>query len=413
MADFDAIIIGGGIGGSALGAVLARDGRRVLVLERTTQYRDMVRGEWISPWGVVETKRLGLYETLLAAGGHHVARHVEFGDDIDPEAAIAQPLQLGAFLPGIPGPLCIGHPTACDALEAEAARCGATVLRGVTETKVQAGAAPAVEYAHQGTRHTATASLVVGADGRNSTTRGQLGIEVHQDPQHHWFSGLLVEGADDWPDDLETMGTEGDVQFFVFPQGQGRLRLYLGTAIEQKSRLAGADAPQRFLQAFRLATMPGATEIAEARVAGPCNAFPNNDTWTDRPCGEGAVLIGDAAGHNDPITGQGLSITMRDVRIVSDTLRGTETSTWGDPALFDDYAAERSERMRRLRFSASLDSILHAEFGERARRRRAAARECNPATRAAGAGAADFGAQCVGRALGGGDAGRQHVDAHA
>ena len=171
------------------------------------------------------------------------------------------------------------------------------------------------------------------------------------------------------------MGTEGDVQFFVFPQGEGRLRLYLSTATEQKSRLAGADAPQRFLEAFRLTTVPGIAAIAGARAAGPCNAFPNNDTWTDRPCVEGAVLIGDAAGHNDPITGQGLSITMRDVRVVSDILRGTEPSSWGDAALFDEYASERAERMRRLRFSATLNSIQHAEFGERARRRRAAVRE--------------------------------------
>jgi 2-polyprenyl-6-methoxyphenol hydroxylase-like FAD-dependent oxidoreductase len=79
------------------------------------------------------------------------------------------------------------------------------------------------------------------------------------------------------------------------------------------------------------------------------------------------VLIGDAAGWNDPIIGQGLSITYRDVRIVSEILR--ESDDWAR-ADFAPYAEERAERMRRLRFSAQLSSTLMNEFGDAARERR-------------------------------------------
>lgn len=48
---YDAIIIGGGLGGSALADQLARDGHRVLVLERETAFRDRVRGENMLSWG--------------------------------------------------------------------------------------------------------------------------------------------------------------------------------------------------------------------------------------------------------------------------------------------------------------------------------------------------------------------------
>ena len=48
---FEAVIIGGGIAGNALAAVLARAGRAVLVLERSTVYRDKVRGEIFHAWG--------------------------------------------------------------------------------------------------------------------------------------------------------------------------------------------------------------------------------------------------------------------------------------------------------------------------------------------------------------------------
>jgi len=44
MASYDLAIIGGGIGGSALAAVMARDGYSVLLLEQSEVYEDRVRG---------------------------------------------------------------------------------------------------------------------------------------------------------------------------------------------------------------------------------------------------------------------------------------------------------------------------------------------------------------------------------
>lgn len=52
MATYDLAIVGGGIGGSALATVMARDGYSVLLLEQSEAYVDRVRGEWIAPWGV-------------------------------------------------------------------------------------------------------------------------------------------------------------------------------------------------------------------------------------------------------------------------------------------------------------------------------------------------------------------------
>ena len=89
------------------------------------------------------------------------------------------------------------------------------------------------------------------------------------------------------------------------------------------------------------------------------------------PVVDGVVLVGDAAGHNDPIIGQGLSITFRDVRLVRDVLLGGPD--WS-PAAFTPYVEERRERMRRLRFVAMLDSTIENEFGPDADARRARAR---------------------------------------
>lgn len=372
MGRFDVVIVGAGIAGSGLATVLARAGKQVLLLEKTRQFRDVVRGEWIAPWGVVEAHRTGLYPVLAGVSSHHLPFHVEYGEGIDPAEADGQKLDLRSFLPGVPGPLAIGHPQACQALFDAAVAAGAEEVRGVEGFEVEAGARPRVRYAVDGQAREAEARLVVGADGRNSQVRKQLGVELFEDEPHHLFAGLLVDGVPEWPGDVQSMGTEGSVQYFVFPQGGGRHRLYLSYGYEQKGRFSGEEGPQRFLEAFRLPSVPGSEAIARGRVAGPCHSVPNQSTWTDSPVREGAVLVGDAAGFNDPIVGQGLSISLRDVRVVSELLLGDDRWT---PGLLAPYAEERAERMRRLRFAARLDSVIHAEFGPEARARKLRFRE--------------------------------------
>jgi hypothetical protein len=36
---------------------MAAHGARVLVVERELRFKDRVRGEWMSPWGVVEAQK--------------------------------------------------------------------------------------------------------------------------------------------------------------------------------------------------------------------------------------------------------------------------------------------------------------------------------------------------------------------
>ncbi|MBU1378376.1 MAG: FAD-dependent monooxygenase [Alphaproteobacteria bacterium] len=367
MDDYDLVIVGGGIGGSALAAVMAGAGRSVLLLEQSETYQDRVRGEWIAPWGVDEVKRVGLYDLLLGAGGHHLTRHVTYDEHLDPAVADAAPTPLGLFRAGVPGPLCIGHPHHCQTLFDAAGAAGAETLRGVRVTEAIGGESPQVTFELGDRTRTVSARLVIGADGRTSQVRETAGIVLHQDTPHHWFAGLLVEGVDEWPDDLQAIGTEGDFGFLAFPQGGGRVRVYGGYALDEAKRFKGPDGPRRFLDAFAMQCSPGNRHIAAGRPAGPLFSYINADAWTDAPLAPGVVLVGDAAGWNDPIIGLGLSITYRDVRIVSDILKAGDD--WSETA-FAPYAEERAERMRRLRFAAQLQSALDMEFGPDAAARR-------------------------------------------
>jgi 2-polyprenyl-6-methoxyphenol hydroxylase-like FAD-dependent oxidoreductase len=303
MSRYEVIIVGGGIAGPALATVLARAGRSVLLLERSDVYVDRVRGEWIAPWGVAETQRLGLYDTLIAAGGHHITRHVTFDPSLSAEAAEAHALDLGRFFPKVPGPLAIGHPHHCQTLFDAALAAGADARRGVHVTGITLGATPCVRFTDADGDHTAEARLVVGADGRMSGVRETAGITLHQDKPHHWFAGLLVEGAQGWSPDLQATGTEGDFAYLAFPQGDGKVRVYGGYALDQAQRFKGPDGPRRFLDSFAMDCAPANAALVAGRPAGPLLSYVNADAWTDEPFAAGCVLAGDAAGWNDPILG--------------------------------------------------------------------------------------------------------------
>ena len=361
------LVIGGGIAGAAFSTTMARAGHSVLMLEITEQHRDVVRGEWLAPWGVNEAKTLGLYDLYRAHGAHQIGRHIGYDETLEPAAAEALTLDFTAMIPGHEGPLTIGHPKLCGVLDDAAVAAGAKFLRGVRKVHVEPGERPTVCFDHKGVTHELRPRLVVAADGRHGKTAQQVGIKLNADPVHHWFSGMLVEDAHGWPEDLQVICTAGEVNILVFPQGNGRSRLYLGVAMGDKERFMGEEAPQRFLDAFRLACVPHSEAIASGKPASHCFVYPNNDTWSDEPFVPGVIAIGDAAGHNDPIIGQGLSIAHRDVRVVRDILKST--ADWSIGA-FAPYAEERRERMRRLRLSARFITVRDCEFGEAARARR-------------------------------------------
>jgi menaquinone-9 beta-reductase len=363
----EVVIVGAGVAGATLAFVLARRGTSVLLLERSTVHTDHVRGESITPWGVAEALELGILDVLIGAGGHFASHLVLYNEEVPPETARAGAIDLSKLVPDVAGTLKISHPRMCQALDNTAVAAGARLLRGVGNVQVLPGSPPSVSFIHDGRRRELRPRLVVGADGRGSSVARDIGADLQSDPVHHIFGGLLVEDVDAWPTHEYAVGTEGNGTFYIFPQGKGRLRLYRSYDVAERRRFAGSDGPRNFLDAFRLASVPEGEMIANGRAAGPCIGYANADTWIDRPMAPGVVLIGDAAGYNDPTIGQGLSLAFRDVRLVSQAL--ADNAAWSAD-IFLPYAEERARRMRRVRIFAQEFSKFRCEYTEEARARR-------------------------------------------
>jgi menaquinone-9 beta-reductase len=364
----DVVVVGAGIAGASVAAVLARGGIEVLLLERQLEYRDRVRGEYLAPWGVLEARALGLESVIRSTQAVDARYAVSFDELVDPSAAAEATRDNSIFLPDVAGPLCASHPRSCQALAEEAVRAGAQLIRGVAEAHVRTGNRPAITF-RNGIETSLRPRLIIGADGRTSTVRKQSGIKMNTAPPTHLVAGLLVEGASRWPDDLYTVGVEGDIQFYVFPQGNGRLRLYTCHANEQPTRWAGPSGATRFVEAFAgLRAIPNTMGLGDVTPAGPCATFSCEQTWCDTPSTDGIALIGDAGGYDDPVDGQGLSLAISDVRQLSELLLASDD--WA-AANLRPYGEQRAERLRRMRRVSKTFATLMTTFTAAGRARRA------------------------------------------
>ena len=198
-------------------------------------------------------------------------------------------------------------------------------------------------------------------------TAGQVGITLERQAETSFIAGLLLDGLDGVPDDHDVIVGEDDWFFLLFHQGDGRARAYVCTGLSGQHRFAGPEGTARFLEACAVRSFPWSEQVVAATPAGPCATYPGDDTWCAEPYVDGVVLIGDAAGHNDPIIGQGLSIAIRDARTVRDlVLDGARTAD-----AFAGYGAERMARMERLRLVADIMAVTQVEDADNrdARRR--------------------------------------------
>lgn len=349
---FDVVVVGGGIAGSAFSVVLAQGGLEVLVLEKTVRFRDENRGEIVWPWGVAEAKRLGVLDTLLGAGGH-VVRRLSTWSSLDP--GIRQNISLSGIVAGVDGSLNLGHPHARQALLDLAGERGAAIERGVQDIQVRMGE---VSWAADAGRVGVRCRLVVGADGRRSVVRQQAGFDYFRGPVEHYATGMLMR-SESIPSDTNVACREGSTHFLSFPQGNGFARVYQCFPTTDKARFSGPGRERRFIDAAALESLPDSGAWVAAEAAGPIGTFPCGDSWVASPVRDGFALIGDAGGYNNLLIGQGLSLAMRDARILAQLLLSSDE--WAEKQLAA-YAAERTRRLAVQRLTARLVASAYRHF---------------------------------------------------
>jgi 2-polyprenyl-6-methoxyphenol hydroxylase-like FAD-dependent oxidoreductase len=322
MADgiYDVITVGGGVGGAAFALMMAKHGARVLVLERERQFKDRVRGEFLAPWGVAEAQALGLYDVLRGTCAHALPwweMHVD--------TRLLRRRDVSSTTPHHVPVLSLYHPLMQEVVLQAAAAAGAEVRRGASVHNLQPGQVPSVVFTQDACHTELRARLIVGVDGRASLVRKWAGFAVQYDPAKLCIAGVLFDAMPRPPEDTSyiTYNTKVDLEALLFPQGHGRVRAYLVYNKDAPYRLHGATHLPRFMEASVQAGVP-AEWYAGVEPRGPLASYSGAATWVEHPYRDGVVLVGDAAGTSDPTYGQGLSLTLRDVRVLCDYLLSHE-----------------------------------------------------------------------------------------
>ncbi len=365
----DVLIVGGGVAGSSLACVLAEDGLSVVVVERETVFRDKVKGEGLHPWGYREVKTLGLGDFLFQAWAKELPIWQLYTNRIADEPHLWSSDEINP-LPEVTVP----HPALQEVLITEAVQRGAQVYRGGKAELTSTATRPEVEVSAGAQTKVLSPRLVVGADGRNSTVRRWMKAKLVRDPQHHWLGGGLFDGFHLAEGSTHGANLDGG-RTFVFPQGEGIARAYLVASNEIAEAIKGPERAKRFVQSCEAALPKGA--FRGARPVGPIAFVPNNDVWSDAIARAPFVLIGDAAGANDPSLGQGLSIVFRDVRELRELLH--QTADWN--AATSVFERRRRQYFEVLRSHATWTGVLTIESGAEANARQelvARAREKDP-----------------------------------
>ena len=320
------LVVGAGPAGSALAGLLATGGLQVLIVDRARFPRAKACGECVNPGGVRALQRLGLLSTVLET--RPVALRGWTLHTLEGRRA------CGSFPPGHFG-LGVDR-TSFDRVLLEAAIAkGATVLEGVRIEEVDVGGPdrPAVAWGRVrgGERRAFEADLLIGADGLRSVVARRSRAVGDPGPLRKASLSWRVQGVAA-PRDRGHLLLGGDLTVGLAPVAseEGRTDLWNGTLVVDPARY-GEQISNNAWSLFRmgLALMGTEWESGPRAVGGPWASGPFD--WPCRNSTMGrTLLVGDAAGYYDPLTGQGIYRALRSAELAERAVRGALPSGIGD-----------------------------------------------------------------------------------
>ena len=318
---------GGGPAGLVLALLLARQGRRVVVLEKHADFLRDFRGDTVHPSTLDVLDELGLFDRLSDLP-HRIVRHLRF-TFADRTVTIAD---FGSLRIRHPYVMFLPQWDLLELLAAEAATYdGFTLLRRheVVGLLRHGGAVRGVvATGPDGERVEVRAPLTVAADGRHSVVRRELGLrprEFGAPMDVLWFR--LSRDADD------NAGVEVRVGGSHILIGIDRGDYWQFGLVVPKNGQAAIEA--KGLPAFRETI---------ARLAPPLrDRVDQIEKWDDvrtltvqidrlrRWYAEGVLLIGDAAHAMSPVGGVGINLAIQDAvataRMLAEPLAGGRVGT--------------------------------------------------------------------------------------
>lgn len=299
--DYDVIIVGARCAGSPLGMLLARQGHKVLLVDRSDFPSDTLSTHYIHMAGGQYLQRWGLLDRVIDAGTPPVR-------DM---AWRVKEVELNGFAKPTPTIDAVYAPrrTTLDKILVDGAtEAGADLLTGFSVRGLlhdDTGTVVGIKgKGKDRVLRRITARMVVGADGSRSAVADLAGSRKYNvRPASSFAFWNYYEGLD-WSCHHKTGYNRR--WFGTWPTDGGTVVGVLASLDQFPAFRADPDV--RFLDTIREIEPDMAQELQDAGVPqGPLARMRNPDSFFRTSSGPGWALAGDAGYHKDPITGWGIT----------------------------------------------------------------------------------------------------------
>ncbi len=300
--DADVAIIGGGLAGATLAALLARRGVGVVVIERDEFPRDKVCGEFLSYDSLPILDRMSLLSRIDDAGASQLQRCRVIGERRTLEFTFPAPARG------------ISRRVLDELLFRAAGTSGARLIEGAAVTAIRQSS---VEFTRAQLPGSISARVLVGAWGRWGRFDTEFGRSFVRERSHRHFgfkrhyrriAGSASDSTDLLSFDRGYLGVndiEGDETNICGLVHGDRLRGHRGRWDAFMERVASEAPPiRRMLDQY----VPVQKEFlsSEPVVFRPKSAVER-----------GMFLVGDASGVIDPLTGNGMSMAIQSALVAA------------------------------------------------------------------------------------------------
>ncbi len=339
---YDVIVVGAGPGGSSAAYFLAQHGLRVLLLDKADFPRDKTCGDGLTPRAVGVLQTMGLADELRRIG-HLIRRFEVFAPD---GRSTGDVIAIGAGLPDYA--LVVPRLQLDDRIRQRAVQAGAHFQAGVhvDDVRVESenGAARVqVLGERMGRRAAFHAQMAVVATGANPQLLRRLGL-LSRSPQFIVAARAYFEGVnglrDAWT--LHFDGAPLPGYGWIFPVAPDVANI--GVGYFRHARPASAVRPfEAFIRGSALRAL-----LEGARQCGPVKGYPLRDDFLTSPTyGQRILLVGEAAGLVNPLTGEGIDYALESGQVAAEHAAAMIAS--GD---FSDHAHVAYDRALRERYQA-------------------------------------------------------------